>query len=409
MADRVIFHADCNNFFASCECLERPELKDVPMAVAGDPENRVGVVVAKNELAKKFGVKTTDTVYAAKKKCPGIVFVPPRHHYYGAISRRVNAIYCEYTEYVEPASIDESYLDVTQALPFYGLTPRELADELRRRVREEIGITISVGVSFCKIFAKMGSDYKKPDATTVITRENYRDMLWPLPVSDLLFAGKAAVKRLNKKEIRTIGDLAQTPADDIHDALGKQGDMLWRYANGIDDSPVQLFGTAREIKSISRGRTFKRDLVTEMEIHTAIAYLTDEVARNLRRHDLKGEVVNVQIRRPDMTEISRQTTLGRYTYLQHDIQKTAIQLVRDNWRIGEPIRAMTVGVTRLVPSGEAVEQLSLFDLVEDNARDRNRQERLEAAVAALREKHGNYSITLGFQNNEDIGLRRGRR
>lgn len=409
MADRVIFHADCNNFFASCECLERPELKDVPMAVAGDPENRVGVVVAKNELAKKFGVKTTDTVYAAKKKCPGIVFVPPRHHYYGAISRRVNAIYCEYTEYVEPASIDESYLDVTQALPFYGLTPRELADELRRRMREEIGITISVGVSFCKIFAKMGSDYKKPDATTVITRENYRDMLWPLPVSDLLFAGKAAVKRLNKKEIRTIGDLAQTPADDIHDALGKQGDMLWRYANGIDDSPVQLFGTAREIKSISRGRTFKRDLVTEMEIHTAIAYLTDEVARNLRRHDLKGEVVNVQIRRPDMTEISRQTTLGRYTYLQHDIQKTAIQLVRDNWRIGEPIRAMTVGVTRLVPSGEAVEQLSLFDLVEDNARDRNRQERLEAAVAALREKHGNYSITLGFQNNEDIGLRRGRR
>lgn len=409
MADRVIFHADCNNFFASCECLERPELKDVPMAVAGDPENRVGVVVAKNELAKKFGVKTTDTVYAAKKKCPGIVFVPPRHHYYGAISRRVNAIYCEYTEYVEPASIDESYLDVTQALPFYGLTPRELADELRRRVREEIGITISVGVSFCKIFAKMGSDYKKPDATTVITRENYRDMLWPLPVSDLLFAGKAAVKRLNKKEIRTIGDLAQTPADDIHDALGKQGDMLWRYANGIDDSPVQLFGTAREIKSISRGRTFKRDLVTEMEIHTAIAYLTDEVARNLRRHDLKGEVVSVHIRRPDMTEISRQTTLGRYTYLQHDIQKTAIQLVRDNWRIGEPIRAMTVGVTRLVPSGEAVEQLSLFDLVEDNARDRNRQERLEAAVAALREKHGNYSITLGFQNNEDIGLRRGRR
>ncbi len=409
MADRVIFHADCNNFFASCECLERPELKDVPMAVAGDPENRVGVVVAKNELAKKFGVKTTDTVYAAKKKCPGIVFVPPRHHYYGAISRRVNAIYCEYTEYVEPASIDESYLDVTQALPFYGLTPRELADELRRRVREEIGITISVGVSFCKIFAKMGSDYKKPDATTVITRENYRDMLWPLPVSDLLFAGKAAVKRLNKKEIRTIGDLAQTPADDIHDALGKQGDMLWRYANGIDDSPVQLFGTAREIKSISRGRTFKRDLVTEMEIHTAIAYLTDEVARNLRRHDLKGEVVSVHIRRPDMAEISRQTTLGRYTYLQHDIQKTAIQLVRDNWRIGEPIRAMTVGVTRLVPSGEAVEQLSLFDLVEDNARDRNRQERLEAAVAALREKHGNYSITLGFQNNEDIGLRRGRR
>ena len=406
MADRVILHADCNNFFASCECLERPELRTVPMAVAGDPENRVGVVVAKNELAKKFGVKTTDTVYAAKKKCPGIVFVPPRHDYYSRISRLVNAVYCEYTEYVEPASIDESYLDVTQALPFYGLTPRQLADELRRRVREEIGITISVGVSFCKVFAKMGSDYKKPDATTVITRDNYREILWPLPVSDLQFAGKSAVQVLHRKQIRTIGDLARTRPEEVRDLLGKQGELLWRYANGIDDEPVQLFGTEREIKSVSRGRTFKRDLTTEREIHTAIAYLSDEVARNLRRHDLKGEVVSVQIRRPDMSEISRQTTLGRHTFLQHEIQKTAIQLVRDNWKMGDPIRAMTVGVTRLVPAGEVVEQLSLFDLMGDSARDRNKQERLEAAVAALREKHGTDSITLGFPQDEEIGIRR---
>lgn len=408
MADRVIFHADCNNFFASCECLEHPELKDVPMAVAGDPENRVGVVVAKNELAKKYGVRTTDTVYQAKKKCPGIVFVPPRHHYYSKISKRVNAIYCEYTEFVEPASIDESYLDVTQALPFYGLTPRELADELRRRVREEIGITISVGVSFCKVFAKMGSDYKKPDATTVVTRDNYREILWPLPVSDLLFAGHAAVKRLNGKGIRTIGDLARAKPEELHDALGKQGDMLWRYANGIDDDPVHLFGEAREIKSVSRGRTFKRDLMTEMEIRTAVVYLVDGVARELRRHDLKGEVVSVQIRRPDMSEISRQTTLERPTYLQHELQQTAIRLVRDHWRVGDPIRAMTVGVTKLVPADEAAEQLSLFDLMADSGADRGKRERLEAAVEALRKKHGDGSITLGYQANEDIGIGRKR-
>ena len=153
MSDRIIFHADCNNFFASCECLERPELKNVPMAVAGDPEVRVGVVMAKNEIAKRYGVKTTDTVYQAKKKCPGIVFVPPRHHLFSEVSKRVNAIYLDYTEYVEPASIDESYLDMTQAVPFLKMTPRELADELRDRVRNEIGITISVGVSYCKIFA----------------------------------------------------------------------------------------------------------------------------------------------------------------------------------------------------------------------------------------------------------------
>ena len=395
MPDRVIFHADCNNFYASCECLERPELKNVPMAVAGDPEQRMGVVVAKNELAKQYGVKTTDTVYTARKKCPEIVFVPPRHGYYGQISRRVNAIYREYTDYVEPASIDESYLDVTEALPFYGLTSRALADELRRRVREEIGITISVGVSFCKAFAKMGSDYKKPDATTVITRENYREILWPLPVSDLLFAGRAAVKKLNKKEIRTIGDLARARPEDLQAELGKQGVLLWRYANGIDDAPVHQFGETRPIKSVSRGHTFGHNLTQWAEIKTAIVAISDEVARNLRRHDLKGEVVSVQIRRPDMTEISRQTTLKRHTFLQRDIQQAALEIVRNQWRIGEPIRAMTVGVHKLLPAAEAAEQLSLFDLMDGAARDRDRQERLEAAVEALREKHGTGSITLG--------------
>ena len=358
----MIFHADCNNFYASCECLERPELRDVPMAVAGDPENRTGVVVAKNELAKKYGVKTTDTVYLARRKCPDIVFVPPRHDYYRQISQRVNAIYAGYTEYVEPASIDESYLDVTEALPFYKVSARGLADELRKCVREEIGITISVGVSFCKPFAKMGSDYKKPDATTVITRGNYKSILWPLPVSDLLFAGHAAVKKLNSKYINTIGDLARQPQIALHNLLGKQGDMLWRYANGINDSPVRLYGDEPEIKSVSRGRTFKRNLVTASEARTGFAVLVDEVARNLRRSDLKGGVVFVQIRCPDMSVISRQKKLDHLTFLQHEIQETAFALVEANWLIGDtqPIRALTVGVTRLVPASEAVEQLSLL-------------------------------------------------
>lgn len=408
MADRVIMHADCNNFFASCEMIERPELREVPLAVAGDPEQRTGVVVAKNELAKRYGVQTTDTVYMAKKKCPGIVFVPPHHDFYRQISKRVNAIYAEYTEFVEPASIDESYLDMTAALPFYHLTAKELADELRRRIREEIGITISVGVAFCKVFAKMASDYKKPDATTVITRSNYKEILWPLSVSDLLYAGHATVKKLYKEGVRTIGDLAAQPQFIVHTWLGKQGDMLWNYANGIDDSPVRLYGDLPEIKSISRGRTFKRDLISVSEVKTGIAVLVDEVARNLRRHELKGEVVFVQIRRPDMTDISRQKTLEHYTFLQHEIQETAFALVQENWLISEhnPIRALTVGVTKLVPASEAVEQLSLFDLTDGSGADRGKQERLEAAVEALRKKHGDHSITLGYQGNEEIGVRR---
>ncbi|MBR1560892.1 MAG: DNA polymerase IV [Clostridia bacterium] len=406
--ERVIVHADCNNFYASCECLERPELRDVPMAVAGDPENRVGVVVAKNELAKQFGVRTTDTVYAARQKCPGIVFVPPRHGYYSKISKRVNAIYREYTDYVEPASIDESFLDVTEALPFYGLTARDFADQLRERVKAEIGITISVGVSFCKVFAKMGSDYKKPDATTLVTRENYRDLLWPLPVGDLFFAGHAAAEKLIRHDIRTIGDLANADPAEVQRLLGKQGHVLWQYANGIDDSPVKLFGEKREIKSVSRGHTFRRDLVTEAEVRTGIGALVDEVARSLRRHGLKGAVVSVQIRRPDMTVVSRQTTLDHNTHLQHEIQDVAFRLVKEHWRVGptQPIRALTVGVTKLVPADEAVEQMSMFDMMENGNAARDRQERLEAAVEAVRRKHGDGSITLGYRENADIGVRR---
>ena len=411
---RLIFHCDCNNFFASCECLDHPELKSVPLAVAGDPENRVGVVVAKNDLAKKFGVKTTDTVWQAKRKCPELVFVPPRHHLYKEISNRINDIYHEYTEYVEPASIDESYLDMTGAPAFYGMSDRQLADALRDRIRTEIGVTISIGVSYNKIFAKMGSDYKKPDATTEITKENYRDILWPLPVSDLMFAGKAAVAILNKKSILTIGDLAQQSRERLRSLLGKGGDQLWIYANGLDNEPVRKWGDMPEIKSVSRGMTFKRDLTTEGEIKTGVAVLVDHVAMNLRRHRLKGAVVNVQIKTPDLRSISRQTSLDHHTYLQHEIQEVALQLIRENWPIGDkaPIRAITVGVTKLLPEEQAGEQMDLFDLLgaadsgKPTKAQREKQEKLEAAVDSIRKRFGNTTITLGYQQNEEIGVNR---
>ncbi len=408
-SDRLIFHCDCNNFFASCECLERPELKEVPMAVAGDPEYRTGIVVAKNELAKKAGVKTTDTVWQAQRKCPGIVFVPPRHEFYSEVSERVNALYHEYTEYLEPASIDESYLDMTGAPKFYGMSDVGLADLLRQRVRTEIGITISVGVSYNKVFAKMGSDYKKPDATTVITKENFREILWPLPVSDLLFAGRATVDVLRKKLIMTIGDLAQRDRDYMRQLLGKGGEQLWIYANGLDNERVRQWGDVEEVKSVSRGMTFRRDLVTEQEIRSGLSVLADDVATQLRRQNLKGSVVQVQIKTPALKSYSRQTTLPHHTYLQKEILDTAMQLMRNNWIIGSsaPVRALTVGVTHLVPADQASEQLSFFDMgmtTEGKQVNRDRQERLEAAVDRLRQKHGSDTITRGFRDNEDIGI-----
>ena len=409
MPGRLIFHCDCNNFFASCECLERPELKDVPMAVAGDPEARVGVVVAKNELAKKAGVKTTDTVWQARKKCPGIVFVPPRHRYYKEVSDRVNLIYRDYTDYVEPASIDESYLDMSGTLNWYRMSARELADTIRERVKREIGITISVGAAENKVFAKMGSDYRKPDATTVILGEDYKTILWPLPVSDLLFAGRASVKLLNGKGIRTVGDLALQPKEWIISLLGRGGETLWRYANGLDTEPVRLWGDRPEVKSVSHGMTFRRDLFTEEEILTGVSVLADRTAMSLRRQGLKGSVVSVQIKTPQLQEISRQVTLDHHTWLEHEIRDVAMRLIREHWHIGNPIRAITVGAAKLVPADEAVEQTDLFDLLgetKDTGRAREKQDRVEAAVDALRRKLGNTAVTLGVKENEDIGIMR---
>ena len=409
-AERLIFHCDCNNFFASCECLERPELKNVPMAVAGDPEGRTGIVVAKNEIAKQYGVKTTDTVWQAKRKCPGIVFVPPRHRFYKAVSDRVNAVYRDYTDYVEPASIDESYLDLSGTLDYYRMTAGELADSIRERVKREIGITISVGVSDNKVFAKMGSDYKKPDATTVILGEDYKAILWPLPVSDLMFAGKASVKLLNQKGIHTVGDLALQPKERIVSILGKGGESLWTYANGLDIDPVRKWGDMPEVKSVAHGMTFRRDLVTREEIETGVAVQADRIAMSLRRQDLKGSVVCVQIKTPQLVTISRQVSLNHFTWLEHEIRDVAMQLIEANWRIGDPIRSITVGVNRLVPANEAAEQLDLFDMIGNDGQkgsvDRERQDKMEAAVDALRRKMGSTAVTLGVHQNDEIGVRR---
>ena len=410
MAERLIFHCDCNNFFASCECLERPELKNVPMAVAGDPEDRVGVVVAKNEIAKKYGVKTTDTVWQAKRKCPEIVFVPPRHRYYKEVSDRVNAIYRDYSDFVEPASIDESYLDLTGTLGYYHMTERELADSIRAKVKKEIGITISIGVANNKVFAKMGSDYKKPDATTVILGEDYKTIFWPLPVSDLMFAGKASVKLLNQKGINTVGDLALQPKERIISLLGKGGETLWIYANGLDTDPVRRWGDVPEVKSVSHGMTFRRDLVTRSEIETGVAVQVDRIAMSLRRQDLKGSVISVQIKTPQLVTISRQISLNHYTWLEHEIREVAMKLIDDHWHIGDPIRAITVGVSKLVPSRDALEQLDLFDMMGtenlQGSRNREKQDRMEAAADALRLKMGNMAVTLGVHRNDEIGVKR---
>jgi len=259
--DRVIFHIDCNAFYASVEEIRHPELKKVPMAVCGDPASRRGVVVAKNELAKGSGVTTGESIWSAKQKCPDLVLRPTRHHLYRQYCEKVNAIYAQYTDQVEAASIDESYLDVTGSLHLFGGDEIRLAHEIRERVPRETGLTVSVGISYNKIFAKIASDYKKPNAVTCFNRENYRELLWPLPVSAMLMVGKSTEDILHRMYIKTIGDLARTSEDTLRRRLGKIGEQLHIYANGLDDSPVLHIGESDDLHSVGNGMTFKRNLI----------------------------------------------------------------------------------------------------------------------------------------------------
>ena len=399
--DRVILHCDCNGFFASVETLLNPSLAKVPMAVAGDPESRHGIILAKNELAKKYGVATAEPIWQAKQKCPGLVCVLPHHGHYHEVSQRVNRIYLDYTDLVDPFGIDESFLDVTGSLKLFGMTPREMADDIRARVRREIGITISVGVSFCRVFAKLGSDYKKPDATTVIDRENFRTVAYPLPVSALLFAGKRTTDALGKLGILTIGDLAAADRALLVNRLGEMGDTLWRYANGLDDEPVRAFGDRPPPKSVGNGMTFRRDIAGEREIRAGVMALADQVAARLRDAGRKATVIQVQIKDPNFRTVQRQCTLRRATWLRQDIIENAMELIRRACGFGASIRTLTVTAAGLVAPGETEEQLDMFAAAEGSAADK--REAVEDAMTSILAKHGKGSISLGCYRNSEIG------
>lgn len=397
--DRVIFHCDCNGFFASVEELLRPELKTVPMAVAGDPESRHGIILAKNELAKRYNVQTAETIWSAKRKCPELVCVPAHHGKYQEISKQVNQIYLQYTDLVDRFGIDESFLDVTGSLRYFGKSPKALADEIRARVRREIGITISVGVSFCKVIAKLGSDYKKPDATTVIFREDLERIVHPLPVSALLYAGKRSTATLKQMGIETIGQLAKSDRYTIGKALGKAGDQLWKYANGLDNEPVASFYAPREIKSVGNSITFRHDLKGEQEIRAGISALSDSVAARLRTDGLKCRTVQVQIKDPNFKVIQRQRALPRPTYLQRELIQVSMALITEHWNMNAPIRLLSVTGTDLVPADEPTEQISFFQ--QDDQADHEKLERLEDAMASIRKKYGRSVIGYGKQGKKE--------
>ena len=393
MADRVILHCDLNCFFASVELLSHPEIQDLPVAVCGDPDSRHGIILAKNEPAKKLGVQTAETIWQAKQKAPGLILLPPHHSLYREYSKKINAIYGQYTDLVEPFGIDESWLDITGSMHLFGNDPKAIADGIRNRIRAEFGLTLSVGVSFNKIFAKLGSDYKKPDATTVISRETWRDIVWPLPVGDLLFVGRSAQKILGQYGIRTIGQLAACKREMLETLMGKLGGQLYDYANGLDRSVVRPQHEQEQVKSVGNGTTFPQNLTRWEEVRTGLSVLSDSVAMRLRRYGLYCSGVAVTIRYADFKQFSRQKRLSSPTHLMRDIYNAASELTESAWHAPDPIRALTVTALYLTDSDTSYEQL---DLLGGKAQVKNeKQEKLESAMDAIRGKYGKGSIFLG--------------
>ncbi len=401
---RSILHCDCNSFFASVELLSRPELRNRPVAVGGDSRSRHGIVLAKNEAAKKYGIKTAETLWQARKKCPDLIVLPPHYNLYTEFSRQINGIYVEYTDLVEPFGIDESWLDITNTYSFFAETPREVADLIRERVKRETGLTISVGVSFNKIFAKLGSDYKKPDATTEITPENFRDIVWKLPVEDMIFIGKSTQSALNSMGVFTLGQLAALSEDTLKERFGKHGEELYRYSNGLEDAPVKPFGSKRERKSVGSGQTFSKDLEKMSDIRAALYRLREDVGAGLRKHGLYANGVRLTIREPDFHTFTRQEKIDS-TDLTEDIYRCALRLFEENHREGKASRALTV--TAIDTSKEKrAKQISLFDApdVREFVERSEKSEKLQESIDRIRAKFGKDSLKSGAViNNRELG------
>lgn len=388
---RDILHCDLNNFFASVECKKRPELKKVPMAVAGDPKLRHGIILAKNEIAKKYGIVTAETVYSAKKKCPRLVLVEACYDDYVKYSKIINNIYLRYTDRVEPFGIDESFLDVTESKRLFG-TPLEIANKIREEVKNETGLTISVGVSFNKSLAKLGSDLKKPDATTVISYNDFKNKIYFLPVEMLLFVGKSTKVELNKLGIKTIGDLARYDRKRLIQRIGKIGGIIHNYACGIDDEEVKKYNSIYIPKSISGGKTFAKDLNDFESISDEMLVLIDEIAFKLRKQKLKCNTVSITIKNDKFISRSKQKVIP-VTNSFDEISKNCTKLLKLIYNIGENIRAITVSASNLVGEEDII-QMNIFDIMGEDEKNTKKNKAL-MAMDSIREKYGYNNTKFG--------------
>lgn len=380
--ESVILHIDCNKFYASVECLHNPEIRNKPVAVGGSPETRHGIILTKNEIASKYGIIVGEPLWKAYQKCPDLIVVPPNFPLYVRFSNMARNIYKDYSDYIEPFGLDENWIDVTGDKR----GGENIALEIKERVKSELGITVSIGVSFNKTFAKFGSDYKKPDAVTVITKDNYKDIVWKSPCSDLLLVGPATTRKLAGYGIYTIGDLAQSDIGFIKSILGKNGVVIHNFANGIDPSAVSHKDDERALKSIGNSTTTPRDMVTDDDVKSVITVLSESVARRMREQGVRGKTVTITVRDKNLYHFTRQCKLQNSTDVSIEIINAAMKIFRENYVWNNPIRSIGVAV-----SDFNVDEGVQYDL-SGTVEKREKLERLEKAVDNIRQRFGNYAV-----------------
>ena len=390
--DRTILHSDINCCYAAIEHLHHPELEGKPLAVGGDPEARHGIVLTADYMAKKRGVKTGMALWQAKQACPELNFISPRMDLYLRFSRMAHEIYGEYTDLVEPYGIDENWLDITDSVSIKG-DGDKVAKEISDRMKSELGITVSIGVSFNKIFAKLGSDYKKPDAITTMYRDEFKTKAWKLPASDLLYVGRSTTIKLHKLGINTIGDLATTDESLLHSQLGKMGSILWAFANGYDDSPVKIENSHAPIKSIGNSTTTPRDLENDLDVKIILYILAESVAARLRENGFKCRVVEISVRDNELFSFTRQHKIDHATNVTGEIAEEAFRIFKESYQWQKPIRSVGVRGADLV-NDHYWEQIDLFSSVEK----REKLMRMDTTVDDIRRRFGFYSIQRGLMH-----------
>lgn len=378
MIERTILHSDVNNFFASVECASRPELKGLPVAVAGDPEKRTGIILAKNEIAKAKGIKTGQTIYEAKRLCPDLVCLSPHYSQYESISKRLHEVYLQYTDLVEPMGLDECWLDVTPSLKLLGKTGEEIAYEIKERIKREFGFTVSVGVSFSKIYAKLGSDLKKPDAVTVIPKDKFKQIAYPLPLNSIVGIGRRLDKKFDRMNIKTIGEFCSLKESFLNDLLGVTGVKLLKELRGDDGDKVLCYYDQPAAKSVGNGTTTIVDIHKREDVEKVVAFLAEKISKRLIDEHFEGKTISISVKTSQLKSLGRSNSYPP-CYSSKQIAAHAMQILDGFYDYQTPIRAVRVNVSNLIKTDEA-QQLSLFD---------EKPSKTAIGIKNITEKYGN--------------------